>query len=57
MLCVVTVPPAASHLPARTGGIVLGVGAPARIIQCQTLMSPRLQVSVLSLEEGLMVKG
>ena len=42
-LCVVTVPPVSF---ASAGGIVLGVGALVRVIQC-----PRLQVSVLSLEE------
>ena len=48
-LCVVTVPLVAF---ASTGGIISGVGAPARVIQCRTLISPRLPVSVLSLEEG-----
>ena len=48
-LCVVTVPPVVF---ASAGGIVLGVGALVRVIQCWTFMSPRLQVSVLSLEEG-----
>ena len=28
------------------------VGAPVRVIQCLTLLSPGLQVSILSLEEG-----
>ena len=47
-LCVVTVPPIAF---ASAGGIVLGVGAPVGVIQCRTLLSPSLQVSVLSLGE------
>ena len=49
LLCVVTVFPVAF---ASTCGIVLGVGAPVRVFQCRTLLSPRLQVSFLSLEEG-----
>ena len=47
--CVFTVPPVAL---ASACGIVLGVGAQDRVIQCLTLLSPGLQVSVLSLEEG-----
>ena len=48
-LCAAAVPPGAF---ACAGGIVVGVSATVRIIQSQTFLFPRLQVSVLSLYEG-----
>ena len=37
-----------SHCPGQHEWVCLGVGAPVRVIQCWTLRSPGLQVSVLS---------
>ena len=45
-------PPAAL---ASTYGIVFGVGATVTVVQCRTLLSPGLQVIVLSLEKGTSV--